>query len=177
MKKNRTGDEATAPLTARTGRETSRHWQGTWIPREVWLHPGLSWMERCLWAEIQNLHDPKRGGCYARNEFFATRFRSSPGSISHRIAKLRKLGLVEDVSFDGRTRIIRAVPDATRESNQRRSGDTGSVDLQVDADVYRENKISKKAKSPVSPSKQGRGAQAFSNGEFAAAERIYACYP
>jgi DNA-binding transcriptional ArsR family regulator len=80
--------------------------KGVWIPAEIWECEELTWMEKCLCAEIYALDGPD--GCYASNAHFAMRFGSSEKSISNQIAKLRKMGLVLITSFDGRVRRLRA---------------------------------------------------------------------
>lgn len=83
-----------------------REFKGVWIPADIWLRQDLSWMEKCLLAEIDSLDDGS--GCFASNEFLAKRFDSTPASIANILSRLRKLGLVKDRSFDGRKRFISA---------------------------------------------------------------------
>ena len=89
--------------------EQEREWQGTWIPKYIWKHKDLTPTEKFLWAEISNLHSEKHGGCWASNEYLSQNLDSSAGSVANMISKLRKLGLIYDVGFNGRNRIIAAI--------------------------------------------------------------------
>jgi len=95
----------TAPVRARSAPQ--REFQGVWIPREIWDSDSLSWLEKCLLAEIKSLEG--KDGCFAGNEYLANRFRSTPGSIATLIGKLRASGWIRDVKFDGRTRWLRII--------------------------------------------------------------------
>lgn len=88
----------------------SRDFKGIWIPKEIWLHPNLSLFEKLLWAEIDSFYSPHLGGCNLSNENLATNFNGvKSNTISKAISKLKKLGLIESVSFDGRVRVIKAI--------------------------------------------------------------------
>ena len=82
---------------------------GVFIPAKIFNMKELSWAEKILWCEIQALSGDD--GCYATNEYFAEQFGTTPEKISNKISKLKKLGLVEQISFDGRVRKIRALFD------------------------------------------------------------------
>ncbi|MFY7761873.1 helix-turn-helix domain-containing protein, partial [Aquidulcibacter sp.] len=90
--------------------DQKREWTGSWIPKQIWTREGLSWMEKCLWAEINNLEGDQ--GCFASNEYLAKKMGSSPASIANIISRFRADGLIKDVGFDGRRRFIRAVTPA-----------------------------------------------------------------
>lgn len=87
--------------------------KGVWIPREIWEATDITWMEKCLLAEINALEEPKKG-CFASNEYLAKKFDSSPASIANQISKLRKLCYVETIGFDGRQRRLRVRPELIR---------------------------------------------------------------
>lgn len=82
-----------------------REFQGVWIPREIYLREDLSWTEKILLIEIQNFCNGEKG-CFASNEYFAKFLNCSVGSIANMLTKLRNLGLVETINFDGRKRIL-----------------------------------------------------------------------
>lgn len=86
-----------------------RDFRGLWIPREIWFHPDLSITDKTIWAEIYSLHDRERGGCYATNEYLAKFFGCSERNIRISLERLRKHGLLIDVSFNGRQRVVRAL--------------------------------------------------------------------
>jgi hypothetical protein len=87
----------------------NRDFKGIWIPREIWLAKDLSCQEKCLWAEIHSLFDRERGGCYASNEYLMEFFGIKERRLQEMMANLKHKGWVVQVSFDGRTRIIKAV--------------------------------------------------------------------
>jgi hypothetical protein len=87
----------------------NRDFKGIWIPREIWLAQNLSCIEKCVWAEIHSLFDRERGGCYASNEYLMEFFGLKDRRLREIVYKLRDLGWVKEVSFDGRNRVIKAV--------------------------------------------------------------------
>src|SRR5690606_4663134 len=87
----------------------SRDFKGIWIPREIWLCEEVLPLEKMIWAEIHSLYDREKGGCYASNQYLSRFFGVGETYISKIISKLKKLGLIQDVKFDGRKRVIRAV--------------------------------------------------------------------
>lgn len=94
----------------------TRAFKGVWIPVEIWDSTELSWMEKCLLAEINSLDNGT--GCYAGNEFLAERFKTTAGNIAKIICELRSKKFIEDVAFDGRTRWIRVAVPITKPTNQ-----------------------------------------------------------
>jgi hypothetical protein len=87
----------------------SRDFKGIWIPREIWLAEGLAPTEKFLWAEIHSLHDREKGGCYASNDYLMKFMGVKERRLQEMISNLKSYGLVEQVSFDGRERVIRAI--------------------------------------------------------------------
>jgi hypothetical protein len=86
-----------------------RDFKGIWIPREIWLRKDISALEKSLWAEINSLFDPENGGCYASNEYLADFCGVQDRRLREMISKLKSKGLVEQVSFNGRVRVIKAI--------------------------------------------------------------------
>ncbi len=88
----------------------SPRFTGIFIPAEILERQDLTFFEMLLLSWIDALYCPKHGGCYASNEYLGTKIKNSqPNTVAKAITNLRALGLIEDVSFDGRTRIIRAL--------------------------------------------------------------------
>ena len=85
-----------------------RDFKGIWIPREIWLNQQLLPLEKCLWGEIHSLHSRKKKGCFASREYLADFFGVSERYIKKMLSHLREMDLVEDVSFNGRQKVIRA---------------------------------------------------------------------
>jgi len=65
----------------------NRDFKGIWIPKEIWLSPTLSLMERVLFVEIQSLDNER--GCFASNQYFADFFGVSDRQIRTYIVSLR----------------------------------------------------------------------------------------
>ncbi len=123
--------------------------KGVWIPKAIWESREISWMEKCLLAEIDSLDDEESGdrGCFASNKYFAQKFGSTEASIANQISHLRKLGFVKTIGFDGRERNLRL----TSRLSQDQSGSELRVNPQVKAPI-RENTAEKKAENTPSPS-------------------------
>ena len=77
-----------------------RDFKGIWIPKEIWLTPELNYFEKILFAEIDSLDGEKN--CFASNEYFAEFFNCRVETISRAISKLKELGYISEVGFDGR---------------------------------------------------------------------------
>ncbi len=88
--------------------EPVRQFKGVWIPREIWEHPHLTWLEKCLLAEIDSLSKHDRP-CTASNMWLGKRFQVSENRMHNLIGSLRKRGFIEDAGFDGRIRSIRVL--------------------------------------------------------------------
>lgn len=134
-----------------------RQFKGVWIPRAIWEHPDLSWMEKCLWAEIDSLGSSERP-CFASNEFLAKKLDSTGPSIANMVSRLRKRGLVKDVSFDGRRRQILAVTSEigiNEAVNQGSRGGEGKanavVNIDTSIDSRREEEGASTSPSPEEP--------------------------
>lgn len=84
----------------------NRQFLGIWIPREIYLNKKLSWTDKILLIEIESLDNER--GCFASNDYFAEFLGVTKTTISTSVSKLKKLGYIEQVSFDGRTRILKA---------------------------------------------------------------------
>lgn len=78
---------------------------GVFIPAAIYEMEEISWAEKILWCEICALAG--NDVCYANNEYFAKKYKTTPEKISVKITKLKKLGLVKQVGFDGRKRYLK----------------------------------------------------------------------
>lgn len=79
------------------------------IPAEIWLREDISLHAKCLWSELRSLHDKERGGCYASEDYLC-KFMQLKRSRFHEVLKeLKDAGLMEVVSFDGRSVVRRAI--------------------------------------------------------------------
>lgn len=86
----------------------SPRFTGIFIPVEVLELDSLSQGEMILLSWIHALYCKEAGGCFASNAYLAEKLKVKENTIVKQICKLRELGLVEDVSFNGRTRILKA---------------------------------------------------------------------
>jgi|TARA_Y100000310_G_scaffold218179_1_gene219358 hypothetical protein len=83
-----------------------RGFKGVWIPSDLYLRNDLNWTEKLLLIEINSL-DVGRKGCYASNEHLGKFLGKNPDTISKSITKLKRMGFIEVISFDGRIRRLR----------------------------------------------------------------------
>lgn len=81
---------------------------GIFIPVEIMEIEELTLTEIHLLSWVDALYSKQHGGCFASNSYFAKRLRVKENTISKSITKLKKLDLIEEVSFNGRQRVIRA---------------------------------------------------------------------
>lgn len=83
-----------------------RDFKGIWIPKELWLDDRLTYLEKAIFAEIDSLDGPDH--CYADNEHFERMFNAKERTVSQVITKLKRLNLIEQIKFDGRTRWLKS---------------------------------------------------------------------
>lgn len=81
---------------------------GIFIPVEILEMQEITPLEQMLLSWIDALFCKEKGGCYATNEYLAKRLRVKENTIAKSISNLRRLGLIKDVSFNGRLRVIKA---------------------------------------------------------------------
>jgi len=93
-----------------------RDFKGIWIPKEIWLSPELSLMEKVLFVEIHSLDNER--GCFASNRYFADFFGVSPRQIATCIASLKEKGFVTVSIQNQNERTIRAAGKFRRVPNE-----------------------------------------------------------
>jgi hypothetical protein len=98
--------------------EPTRGFQGVWIPASLWNEPNITWLEKALIAEIDNLSS--QSPCFASSEYLAVRLDSTPASIRNMLSDLTRKGFIWQLGSDGR-RTWRCV-------NPRYSCDAGKVE-------------------------------------------------
>ncbi len=79
-----------------------RDFKGIWIPKEIWIDTCLSFFEKCLLAEIHSLDGENH--CYADNNYFCNFFNVNVRTLQLGLAKLKEMGYISVISFDGRER-------------------------------------------------------------------------
>lgn len=83
-----------------------RDFKGVWIPREIWLDKRLDVVDKVVLTEINSLDNENH--CNAGNDYLAEFCQCSQSKVSSSIKKLITLGYLEQVSFDGRHRILKS---------------------------------------------------------------------
>lgn len=83
-----------------------RDFKGIWIPKEIWLNDNLTMLDKVILVEIDSLDNEE--GCTATNEYLCDFCQCSQQKLSMSISKLKELGLIDIVSFDGRRRVIKS---------------------------------------------------------------------
>jgi DNA-binding Lrp family transcriptional regulator len=71
---------------------TEREFLGVWIPKEIYLHKGLTPTEKLLLAEITSF--AKNGTCFASNEHFSDFLGISKSQVSRLITKFKRNGFI-----------------------------------------------------------------------------------
>lgn len=81
---------------------------GIFIPVEILDLPELNSTDIIMLSWIDALDDPKNShsGCFASNKYLADRLKLQENTVNKIISKLKDLGLIRQVSFDGRIRVL-----------------------------------------------------------------------
>lgn len=82
--------------------EDKRKFEGVWIQKEIWLNADLSLIEKVLFVEIKSLDNENH--CTKSNQHFAEFFNCSERTITRGIAKLKELGYIKELAFNGKFR-------------------------------------------------------------------------
>lgn len=83
-----------------------RKFKGVWIPRAIWTSPKLTWLEKCLLAEIDCLSEPG-SPCSASNDYLAGMFGVTAKRIANMLPELRARGFLKgDFSAEGRKLVV-----------------------------------------------------------------------
>jgi len=91
---------------------------GIFIPVEILELKVLTPFDQILLSWIDALYCKKNGGCFASNKYLAEQLNVKENTLSKNLTKLRRLGLIENVSFDGRKRVIRSTINKYIEKSQ-----------------------------------------------------------
>ena len=81
------------------------NFKGFWVPSEIWERKDLTVNQRVILARILSLD--RGDGCFASNDYLAKDIGITRGSLSNLLCRIRKMGLLENVGFDGRTRFCK----------------------------------------------------------------------
>lgn len=105
--------------------EQERVFTGVWFPRELWLNPELTMLEKAIYIEIESLDNDKTH-CIASNKYFADFCQCSERKVSEAITKLQDMKMLEITAFDGRHRTIRIAKN-TRQTRKKCEADSQKV--------------------------------------------------
>lgn len=84
-----------------------RDFKGVWIPREIYLASDLSWSEKILLIEIDQLDTDPQKGCFASNGYLGEFLDLSPGRTANMVSNLKSRGWLIQLFFDGKNRGLR----------------------------------------------------------------------
>lgn len=84
----------------------NRDFKGIWIPKELWLNNELTLIEKIILVEIDSLDNENH--CTAGNEYLAEFCNCSESKVSKAIKKLIERNYIQQVSFDGRQRVLKS---------------------------------------------------------------------
>lgn len=119
-----------------------RDFKGIWIPKEIWLNKDLSPLEKIILAEIDSLDTEEYDGCIAGNEYLAEFCQCSTNKVALAVSKLKEMGFIELVSFDGRTRKLKSRLNV----NQRQTLKKSKADFEEEKAINITDKIKDKIK-------------------------------
>ena len=130
-----------------------RDFKGIWIPKEIWEDDKLDATDKIIFAEIDSL-DVEGRGCYASNSYLATFCHCTERRVSMGVSKLIQSSYIEQIGFDGRTRILRSrLENFSRQGGNNFQADTknipdslynNKIDNNIDNNKYKENKAKEK---------------------------------
>jgi len=129
------------------------------IPAVIWDAKNLTWLEKCLLAEIDALESDDRG-CWASNGYLADLFDSSAGSIANMLTRLKRFGHIVVEPFDGFQRCIRVVTPLHSAVNGVSPSGEGGVHPAVNALLKREKRLENKDENAAAGA-SGLDADAF----------------
>lgn len=82
---------------------------GLYIPPHIMNYSGFSNNEKILISLICNLYSHEHGGCFASNAYLGEKAQVSEKQISRMLTKFKRMGVLEQVSFDGKTRVMKTI--------------------------------------------------------------------
>jgi hypothetical protein len=137
--------------------QNQKVFKGVWIPAEIWTLDALTWMEKCLWAEISFLGTTEKP-CFATNAYLAKVFHSTESSIANMISNLKYYRMIKYIGSDGRFRkMIAVVPEVppvkrTRNPSRRSEGSHhAGVNPDFTQECNRDTNTGSKGENPLTP--------------------------
>ena len=102
----------------------NRDFKGVWIPKEIWLNKELTALDKVIFTEISSLDNEEH--CSASNKYLAEFCGCSERKVSDTIRKLKDMGFIEELEFDGRYRKLRVAKIANQSSSIEKISTEGS---------------------------------------------------
>ncbi len=125
---------------------------GIFIPVEILELKTLSFFAMLLLSWIDALYSEDHGGCFASNDYLAQKLNVEANTVAKELTNFRKMGLIEDVSFDGRTRVIKAkINDYVNKRQSKSAMDQSKSELDKSPSSIGEKSIPPLDKSPSTP--------------------------
>ena len=123
--------------------EQKRRFDGIWIPANVWLNKDLSPLDKIVLAEVNSLDDDETH-CFASNEYLAEFCQCSERKVTESLGKLKSLGFIEQISFNGRTRILKIASQSSKNcyaDSQNLLGEIYNIDYNINnkENILKEN--------------------------------------
>lgn len=130
-----------------------RQFLGLFVPVELLDDPRLSALEKLLLVEIDALRGDDGQGCFASNAYLGKVVGMSAGSVANAVTKMRRLGYIETLSFDGRHRRLVARLTLTDRLNLPSSSGEGSLHrpVNIGEDSKKENSESVRTRTRELP--------------------------
>jgi hypothetical protein len=144
-----------------------RDFKGIWIPKEIWLSPSLTLMEKVLFVEIHSLDNER--GCFASNDYFGSFFGISGRQIRNVIGSLKSKGFVTVTVRNRNERVIRTAGKYRRISLEERRGleqSSGNLSTKCGSPVPRgweENFLGGRKSNSIDPGRKLPHNNTFSN--------------
>ena len=129
-----------------------RGFKGIWISAEVWLDERLTALDKMILAEITSLDTGE--GCYASNKYLAEFCGCKEIKVSNSVTKLKEIGYLELVKFDGRQRILKScLTKKIRQTYKKDKADlqknkVSTLNNNIDYYTNRDNKTAKRFTPP-----------------------------
>lgn len=144
--------------------KVEREFKGIWIPAEIWLAEDLSISDKVILAEIDSLSS-REDPCYASNAYFAEFFKLSESRISDCIAKLKRLGYVQQLDSPRKRRLLITclVTENGPVGDRKRSSNPGLVtENGQHNNIVKENVVNNKEDQPSRKQSKSNESRLFS---------------
>lgn len=84
-----------------------KKFRGVFISKYIYQNKEVKWIEKILFNEIHSFTANNKD-CYFSNEYLSNVLSVSPRQVSRGIRKLKEIGWISEVSFNGRKRFLKS---------------------------------------------------------------------